>query len=86
VDWLQIRPIGPYFSSFSTNSYSYYSQKSQKLISNGQIFASARIVRQTASESQVHYNKKAEMRYRIPALTFSAGMENLANNLGTGEN
>jgi len=49
MDWLQIRPFGPYFSSFSTNSYGYYSQMSQNLISNGQIFASARIVRQAAS-------------------------------------
>jgi hypothetical protein len=47
--WLQIRLFGPYFSSFSTNSYGYYSQKSQNLFSNGQIFASAQIVRQAAS-------------------------------------
>jgi hypothetical protein len=50
MNWLQIRLFGPYFSSFSTNSYGYYSQKSQKLFSNGQIFASAQIVRQPASQ------------------------------------
>jgi len=48
MNWLQIRLFGPYFSSFSTNSYGYYSQKSQNLFSNRQIFASAQIVRQTA--------------------------------------
>ena len=47
--WLQIRLFGPYFSSFSTNSYGYYSQMSQNLISNNQIFATAQIVRQAAS-------------------------------------
>ena len=26
MNWLQIRLFGPYFSSFSTNSYGYYSQ------------------------------------------------------------
>jgi hypothetical protein len=50
MNWLQIRLFGPYFSSFSTNSYGYYSQKSQKLFSNGQTFASAQIVRQAASQ------------------------------------
>ena len=49
MNWLQIRLFGPYFSSFSTNSYGYYSQKSQNLFSNGQIFVSAQIVRQAAS-------------------------------------
>ena len=44
MNWLQIRLSGPYFNSFSTNSYGYYSQKSQNLFSNGQIFASAKIV------------------------------------------
>jgi hypothetical protein len=48
MNWLQIRLFGPYFSSFSTNSYGYYSQKSQNLFSNCQIFASAQIVRQAA--------------------------------------
>jgi hypothetical protein len=48
MNWLQIRQFGPYLSSFSTNSYGYYSQKSQNLFSNGQIFASALIVRQAA--------------------------------------
>jgi hypothetical protein len=43
---LQIWLFGPYFSSFSTNSYGYYSQTSQNLVSNIQIFASARIARQ----------------------------------------
>jgi hypothetical protein len=28
VNWLQIRPFGPYLSSFSTNSYGYSSQTS----------------------------------------------------------
>ena len=49
MSWLQIRLLGPYFSSFSTNSYGYYSQMSQNLVSNTQIFASALIVRQAAS-------------------------------------
>ena len=49
MNWLQIRLIGPYFSSFSTNSYGYYSQRSQNLASINQIFASAQIVRQAAS-------------------------------------
>ena len=51
MNWLQIRLFGPYFSSFSTNSYGYYSQKSQNLFSNGQIFASAQIIRQAARHS-----------------------------------
>ncbi len=46
---LQIRLFGPYFSSFSTNSYSYYYQMSQNLVSNFRIFASARIARQPPS-------------------------------------
>jgi len=49
MNWLQIRLFGPYFSSFSTNSYGYCSQKSQNLFSNGRIFASAQIVRQAAT-------------------------------------
>jgi len=28
VNWLQTRPFGPYLSTFSTNSYGYYSQTS----------------------------------------------------------
>jgi hypothetical protein len=48
MNWLQIRLFGPYFSSFLTNSYGYYSQKSQNLFSNGLIFASTLIVRQAA--------------------------------------
>ncbi len=48
MSWLQICLFGPYFSSFSTNSYGYYSQMSQNLVSNIQIFASALIVRQAA--------------------------------------
>jgi len=48
MNWLQIRLFGPYFSSFSTNSYGYYSQTSPNLVSNIQIFASALIVRQAA--------------------------------------
>ncbi len=50
MNWLQIRLFGPYFSSFSTNSYGYYSQMSQNLFSNNQTFASALIVRQAARE------------------------------------
>jgi hypothetical protein len=53
MNWLQIRLFGPYFSSFSTNSYGYYSQMSQNLFSNGQIFASALIVRQAASGGHI---------------------------------
>jgi hypothetical protein len=49
MNWLQIRLLGPYFSFFSTNIYGYYSQKSQNLFSNGQIFASAQIIRQAAN-------------------------------------
>jgi hypothetical protein len=49
MNWLQIRLIGPYFSFFSINSYGYYSQMSQNMFSNGQIFASALIVRLAAS-------------------------------------
>jgi len=48
MNWLQIRLFGPYFSSFSINSYGYYSQMSQNLFSNGRIFASALIDRQAA--------------------------------------
>jgi len=51
MNWLQIRLFGSYFRSFSTNSYGYYSQMSQNLISNGQIFASVQITRQTAKET-----------------------------------
>jgi len=46
MDWLQIRLIGPYFSSFSINSYGYCPQISQNLTSISQIFASAQIARQ----------------------------------------
>jgi hypothetical protein len=52
MNWLQIRLFGPYFSSFSTNSYGYYSQMSQNLFSNGRFFASALIVRQAASSQK----------------------------------
>ena len=48
---LQIRLIGPYLSSFSTNSYGYYSQKSQNLFSNSQIFVSVQIVRQATRQT-----------------------------------
>jgi len=44
MNWMQIRLFGPSFSSFSTNSYGYYSQMSQKLFSNGQFFDSVLIV------------------------------------------
>jgi hypothetical protein len=60
MNWLQIRLFGPYFSSFSTNSYGYYSQMSQKLFSNGQIFASALIVRQAARGFFPFANEKPE--------------------------
>jgi len=49
MSWLQTFLFGPCFSSFSTNSYGYYSQMSQNLTSNTQVFASALIVRQAAS-------------------------------------
>jgi len=52
INWLQIQLFGPYFSSFSTNSYGYYSQTSQNLTSNIQTFASALIVRQVASDKK----------------------------------
>jgi hypothetical protein len=55
MSWLQIRLFGPYLSSFSTNSYGYYSQMSQNLVSNIQIFASARIVRRAASDYKVFF-------------------------------
>jgi hypothetical protein len=45
MNWLQVRLFGPYLSAFPTNSYGYYSQKSQKLFSNDQVFASTKIVR-----------------------------------------
>jgi len=32
MNWLQIRLFGPYFSSFSTNSYGYYSSKEPKSV------------------------------------------------------
>ena len=50
MNWLQIRLFGPYSSTFSTNSYGYYSQMSQNLVSNTQIFASALIVRRAAKD------------------------------------
>jgi hypothetical protein len=50
MNWLQIRLFGPYLSSFPTNSYGYYSQMSQNLFSNGQIFASALLIRQAARQ------------------------------------
>ena len=50
MNWLQIYLFGSDFSSFSTNSYGYYSQKSQNLISNDQIFTSAQLVRRAASK------------------------------------
>ncbi len=46
---LQTQLFGPYFSSFSTNSYGYYSQTSQNLFSNFWIFASTLIVGQAPS-------------------------------------
>ena len=48
MNWLQIRLFGPYLSSFSANSYGYYSQMSQNPFSNGQTFASALVVRRAA--------------------------------------
>ena len=48
MNWLQIRLFGSDFSSFLTNSYGYYSQMSQNLITKSQILASAQIVRQAA--------------------------------------
>lgn len=52
MNWLQIRLIGPNLSSFSTNSYGYYSQMSQDFASTNQIFASAQVVRQAASAEE----------------------------------
>ncbi len=49
---LQIRPFHSYFSSFSTNSYGYYFQMSQNLISNIQILAPVQIARQTARKQK----------------------------------
>ena len=49
MTWLQIRLFGSHFSSFSTNSYGYYSQMSQNLISNNKVYASAQILRQATS-------------------------------------
>jgi hypothetical protein len=60
MSWLQIRLFGPYFISFSTNSYGYYSQMSQNLVSNIQIFASALIVRQAARLPISTLNKKTD--------------------------
>jgi len=54
MNWLQIRLFGPYLISFSTNSYGYYSQMSQNLVSNIQVFASALIVRQGARDSHLN--------------------------------
>jgi hypothetical protein len=54
MSWLQIRLLGPDFSSLSTNSYGYYSQMSQNLFSNGRIFASAPKVRQAASKNEFY--------------------------------
>jgi hypothetical protein len=80
MSWLQIRLFGPYLSSFSTNSYGYYSQKSQNLFSNSQIFASARIVRQAARATakkiktviSVQYNKGPAFYCRPFACLFSS--------------
>jgi hypothetical protein len=63
MNWLQIRLFSPYFSSFSTNSYGYYSQISQNLFSNGQIFASAQIVRQAARRDS--YQREVIMGRRV---------------------
>jgi hypothetical protein len=67
MNWLQIRLFGPYFSSFSTNSYGYYSQKSQNLFSYGQIFASAQIVRQAASALYILKCRKIAPGFGVPA-------------------
>ena len=70
MSWLQIHLFGPYLSSFSTNSYGYYSQTSQNLISNDQIFASALIVRQAAEAKQTPSRRNTNgynyQRYDIP--------------------
>ncbi len=50
MNWLQIRLFGPEFISFSTNSYGYYSQMSQNLVSNIQTFASVLTVRRAANK------------------------------------
>ncbi len=69
MNWLQIRLFGPYFSSFSTNSYGYYSQKSQNLFSNGQVFASAQIVRQAARDKLSMYESFFALKEKPFALT-----------------
>jgi hypothetical protein len=63
MNWLQVRLFGPYFSSFSTNSNGYFSQKSQNLFSNSQIFASAQIVRQAARTEKI--NKGASLFFAL---------------------
>ena len=65
MDWLQIRPFGSYFSSFSTNSYGYYSQMRQNLSSNDQIFALALIVRQAARRKESRLLKKVADKLKI---------------------
>jgi hypothetical protein len=68
MNWLQIRLLGPYFSSFSTNSYGYYSQTSQNLFTNDQIFASAQIVRQAAKTNAFASVEMATNPVDIPPL------------------
>jgi len=63
MSWLQIRLFGPYLSSFSTNSYGYYFQMSQNLASNIQVFASALIVRQAASQGNRERTWPKSIRY-----------------------
>jgi len=71
---LQIRLFGPYFSSFSTNSYGYSSQMSQNLASNSRIFASARIVRQPPRVISFARPKKMKVLAGIPAGIEPLGM------------
>jgi len=72
MNWLQIRLFGPHFSSFSTNSYGYYSQMSQKLFSNGQIFASALIVNRLLDE----FNAKTQRAQREERQKQTKGQKN----------
>ncbi len=62
---LQIRLFGPHLDSFSTNSYGYYSQTSQNLVSNSRIFASARIARQSPKLIQREDNMKRYLKPKV---------------------
>jgi len=73
MNWLQIRLFGPYFSSFSTSSYGYYSQMSQNLVSNIQIFASVLIVRQAARKPWREANQQIKLNSHQKLMPFLYG-------------